>query len=465
MKRTLKVLSLFFTLTLLFSLVAGCTPAQPEPTSPAAEEVEAEQPAAAADEPVTLTYITWAGGDEQKDQEAAFAQYMQLHPNVKIEAQFVPYNEYHEKLNTLMAAGTPPDIYYINEYLAADWGEKGVAIDLEPLFAQRGINMRETYIPNALFESSGKIYGLASGVVNMSLYFNKEMFAEMGVEPPSQDINNPWTWDDFVTAAKALTTDQNGNHPGDANFNPKAIKTYGTKNLTSWLFIMAPLYNNGASIFTEDGMGIALGTPEARQVLAALKDLMYVDMVAPTGAVGQALPGNPQMFKDKQLGMVITGSWEYLSFRNEGIDVGVAPLPKFKDSKTISWASGNQISAKSKNVDAATDLLIWFTSPETNPLQVKTNYPNIKSWYLPENMGKWTSGELYNDDFRKVVPQMMSEGVAIVPENVYIKNFGPIIDEVVTPALDKYWLDEATLDEVLNEITQKTEGMFQGSWK
>lgn len=457
MKRTTKVASVLLALGMLLSLLAACAPSQPTPAG------SSDEPAAA--EPITLTYISWAAGDEQKDQEAAFAQYMKENPNVKIEAQFVPYDEYHEKINTLMAANTPPDIYYINEYLAADWGEKGVAVDLKPYFEARGINMEETYIPNALFKSGGKIYGLASGVVDMSLFYNKEMFKEAGIDTPPLDVANAWSWSDYIAAAKALTTDQDGNHPGDPNFNPKAIKTYGTKNSTSWLFFMALLYSNDASIFTEDGMGIALDTPEAREVLTALKDMMYVEPVAPTGAVAQALPGEAQMFKDKQLGMVITGSWSYQTFRNEGIDVGMAPLPGFKTSKTISWASANQVSAKSKNIDAAVDLLIWFTSPETNPLQVKSNFPNLKSWYQAENMSKWTTGDLYNDNFKKVVPQMMAPEIALIPENVYIKNFGPIIDEVVTPTLDKYWLDEASLDDVLAEIKQKTEGKFQGSTK
>jgi multiple sugar transport system substrate-binding protein len=464
MKRATKVAYWLLTLVMLAALLGACAPSQPT----AAPSTGNTAPDTKAEEQVTLTYISWAGGDEQKDQEAAFAQYMEENPNVKINVQFVPYDEYHEKINTLMAANTPPDIYYINEYLAADWGEKGVAVDLKPLFEARGINMEETYIPNALFKSSGKIYGLASGVVDMNLYYNKEMFQEAGIETPSMDVNNPWTWEQYIDAAKKLTTDKDGNHPGDPNFDPKAIRTYGTKAGTFWLFLMPLLYNNDTSIFTPDGTGLALGTPEAREVLNALKDMMYVDYVAPAGAVAGTLPGEPQMFKDKQLGMVITGSWAYLSFRNEGIDVGVAPLPVFKSgntSKTISWAAANQISAKSKNIDAATDLLIWFTNPETNPLQVKTNFPNIKAWYQAENLPKWTSGELYNEDFKKVVPQMMAEGNALIPENVYIKNFGPLMDEVVTPALDKFWLNEASLDDVLNEITQKTEGKFQGSSK
>ena len=38
------------------------------------------------------------------------------------------------------------------------------------------------------------------------------------------------------------------------------------------------------------------------------------------------------------------------------------------------------------------------------------------------------------------------------------------MDEVYTPTLDKLWLDEATVDEVVAEIIEKSEGMYQGRW-
>ena len=40
---------------------------------------------------------------------------------------------------------------------------------------------------------------------------------------------------------------------------------------------------------------------------------------------------------------------------------------------------------------------------------------SLKTW------DKWTEGEIYNDDFKKVIPLTMTADVALVPENVTVK--------------------------------------------
>ncbi|MFW5983065.1 MAG: ABC transporter substrate-binding protein [bacterium] len=419
----------------------------------------------ASEEPITLSYVSWAAGDEQADQEAAIAAFMEENPNIIIEAEFVPYDDYHSKINTLIAAGSTPDVYYINEYLAVDWGEKGVAADLKPLFEENGIDMDATFLPNAMFKSAeGNVYGVASGVVNQMLFFNKEMFDEAGIAYPPQDPAEAWTWDEYIEVCKKLTTDASGLHPGDSGFNANSTVAYGTKNITFWLYMMPTLYSNDASFFSEDGMSTGLDTPEAKEVLQAFYDMMYVDQVAPTGATAEALPGHAQLFKNKQLATLIEGSWEYLTFANEGIDVGIAPVPGFKESKTIAFAAANQISATTEHPQEAFEFLYYFIHPETNPLQVKSNFPNVSSFYEEENMDKWTQGDVYNEDFKTVVPLTMDPEVALIPESVTIKNFGSLMDEVYSPALDKLWLDEVTVDEVVDEIIKKSEGMYEGRW-
>ncbi len=467
-----RILVFALVIALISVLFAACQKEEPAATdmpdkTEQATEAKTDAPSQGQEsaEPVSLTYLAWAEGSEQADQQTAISGFMAQYPEIKVDAQFVPYDDYHSKINTLIAAGETPDVYYINEYLAVDWGEKGVAVDLKPLFAENGVDMEATFIPAALFKNAaGNIYGLASGVVNQLMYFNKEMFDEAGIAYPPQDPAEAWTWDEFIEASKMLTTDSDGNHPGDAGFNANNTVAFGTKNQTFWLFLLPLLQNNDAGFFAPDGMSTGLDTPQAKEVLQAMYDLMYVDQVAPTGATAEALPGNTQLFKNKQLGTLISGSWEYQSFATEGIDVGLAPIPAFTRSTTVAWASANQISATSEYQEEAFKFLSYFASPETNPLQVKANFPNLISWYEPENMNKWTEGSIYNEDFKKVVPLTMKSDVALVPENVTVKNFGTIMDEVYTPTLDKLWLDEATVDEVVAEIIEKSEGMYEGRW-
>ena len=212
MKNVRKRILVFALVIALVSLLfVGCQEEDPTETANPQQTAEekTEEPAngqeTQATEPVAISYLTWAEGSEQADQETAVTAFMDENPDITVEAQFVPYDDYHSKINTLIAAGETPDVFYINEYLAVDWGEKGVAVDLKPLFAADGVDMDATFIPAALFKNAeGKIYGLASGVVNQMMYFNKAMFDDAGIAYPPQDPAEAWTWDEFVEACKAI---------------------------------------------------------------------------------------------------------------------------------------------------------------------------------------------------------------------------------------------------------------------
>ena len=126
-------------------------------------------------EKIVIEVLNWNGGTEQKRNEEAIAKYEAEHPNIDIDFQVVTDN-YMAKLNTLVAADETPDIYYIAETSAIQWGLNGVALDLAELYAADGIDMKEYFIPSALFGSGDEIYCLSYGVVNIVLYYNKALF-------------------------------------------------------------------------------------------------------------------------------------------------------------------------------------------------------------------------------------------------------------------------------------------------
>ena len=150
----------------------------------------------AEEEKITITITDWNTGLASELQKAACEEYMQLHPNIIIDHQTIPYDEYHPKLNTLIAANECPDIYYVSDQQAIAWGEYGTAADLKALYAADGIDMTEKFLPAAMYGTNDKIYGLAYGVVDMVMYYNKAVYDAAGVEYPSTDALNPITWAD-----------------------------------------------------------------------------------------------------------------------------------------------------------------------------------------------------------------------------------------------------------------------------
>lgn len=421
-------------------------------------------PSAMAEEKIVIEVLNWNGGSEQQRNEQAVAQYEAEHPNIDIDFQVVTDN-YMAKLNTLVAAGETPDIYYIAETSAVQWGLNGVAMDLAPLYAADGIDMKEYFIPSAIYGSGDSVYGLAYGVVNIVLYYNKALFDEHGVEYPSRDPANPMTWEQFVDTCKRLTFDSNGRTPNDEGFDEYSIVTYGTM-INKWFpYIDAALYSNGASFFNEDGTDFAMDSDAGKEVVQALADLYLKDKVAPSVAMADAFPGKVQMFKDNQLAMHIGGSYEYANFADEGIDIGVAVLPSFGLSRTVSWASCNQIAATTEHPEEVFDFFRWWCEAETNPLQIVANFPNTKEFYENEELtAQWLSNEIFNEDFKTVVSSYFLEDYTQVPEPVTIVNAAEMLDEVIMPGLDPVFTGDISVDEGLAAIRTKLEGMYGGKW-
>ena len=84
------------------------------------------------------------------------------------------------------------------------------------------------------------MWGSGCNVATIALYYNKDLLKEAGVEFPTTDADNPWTWTEFVENAKKLTTDGSGKHPGDDGFDTDNVSVYGTMMPTDWV-IFTPL--------------------------------------------------------------------------------------------------------------------------------------------------------------------------------------------------------------------------------
>jgi len=415
-----------------------------------------------AEKNIEIGYMSWNGGAQQVSEEAYFEQYEQEHPGVKINSEFIPWANYYNKLNTLIAANASPDIFFTSEDTLINYAEKGMALDLRPYYEAKGIDMLEVFHPGTMYVDGDKVYSIANGLSCLVMYYNKDLFKEKNVETPSLDAENPWTWDQYLNAARALTQDSNGKTPNDEGFDANSIVTFGTLAPTwnrNWITL---LYSAGGSLATEDGMALNLDNDAARKVLQSIADLMLVHKVAPTAAISASLPGQPQMFKDKQLGMAIGGAWSYINFRNEGIDVGVAPLPMFDKPMSTAWGSAYMLSSQSKNPQEAFDFLSDFIDPNVNPSQLTFMQPNMLDLYTEEKLAQWMmNDDFYNEDFRTTIPKLITK-VAIAGENVKLKDFGPIVDQTISPILDNFWLGTMTLDEAIAECYTKTEGMFRG---
>lgn len=198
------------------SLLAGCgEKAKESQTADNTSAVQTQEQEAADEqngEVIQLKFTSWSAGGEQKAVKQALASFEEQNPGIKVEAEFIDNANYTAKINTLMAAGDAPNVAQLNGYLAPEYGAKGQLLDLKP-YLEGQVDF-EDILPEAIFEYDDKIWGMTFGVECQMVLYNKALFEEAGIDAPSTDAANPWTWEEYVDAAVKLTKDINGKHPG-----------------------------------------------------------------------------------------------------------------------------------------------------------------------------------------------------------------------------------------------------------
>ncbi|MCI9135368.1 MAG: sugar ABC transporter substrate-binding protein [Lachnospiraceae bacterium] len=469
-----KITSMLLALTMAVGLLAGCqksTPETPARDNPAAETKD-QQSVESQGENVTLSFYTWWADAEQAMSNALIESFEKEHPNIHIEATYIAESDYLSKINTLIAANSMPDVYFINEYLVNDWGVSGHSADLNPYLNELGINADEIWVDTALYKSNDALYGINYGATTVVLYYNKEMMAEAGITPPSTDGSKAWTWEEYLDAAIKMTKDVNGKSPSDDGFDYDSCTQFGTTMASTWIYWLPELYASGAAIADDAGENLTITSPEAISAIQNIADLSNVHQCAPTvGMTDSAFSDASAMLMNGQLGMFIGGNFLLGNFEAESFDVGIAQIPTQNGAapSNMVWSSAFSMSAKTQHPKEAAEFLAYMANFDNSvktaresgvPLNTLPNTKNTldesteayKEWEETYHAGMAeTSGGILASASRK-------------GENVTLKNFSILMNVDLIPALDGVWIGEKTAEEALTALEEQLKKDFQGAW-
>ena len=137
----------------------------------------------AAQEPVTLD--VWIFEGEEHLLPALEEAFEAENPNVNVEITLIPEDQYVVKIDTALAAGSPPDIGYLYD---RRWVKAGKILPLDETIAAHEIDLEDLnqgIIGNCTID--GQVYCLGSYTGAVPLLYNKTMFDEAGLDYPSAD--------------------------------------------------------------------------------------------------------------------------------------------------------------------------------------------------------------------------------------------------------------------------------------
>ena len=297
-----------------------------------------------------ITFMMWGAPEEQTVWQAVVDDFQKANPNITVKVEVSDWDSYWTKLNTLIAGGTPPDVFAMDAPLYLDWQSRGALLNLQP-YIDKTPGFLDGFYPQTLsaYKVGNEYYGLPRDFQTVVLFYNKDMFDAAGVKYPTAD----WTYDDLLAAAKTLTKDTNGDGK---------IEQYGlwTDTWDMELFWSEAIWAYGGDIINADHTKTLIADGGARDAWKYI-DSLYKEGVMPTPTTSGEYGGD--LFQSGNAAMTSIGHWAVPGYVGANINFGVAPMPKGpKGAATSVNSAGFVLSKDSKNPDAAFEFVKFALS-------------------------------------------------------------------------------------------------------
>jgi multiple sugar transport system substrate-binding protein len=399
----------------------------------------------------TLTYWASNQGTSLENDKAVLTPELkkfEQQTGVKVNLQVIGWPDLLNKILGATTSGQGPDVLNIGNTWAASLQATGAFMPFDAK-ALTAIGGQEKFVP-ASFATGGAagkpvtsvpLYGLVYG-----LYYNKKMFADAGLKPPT-------TWQELQAAATKLTDPakkqygmvlEGGSYTESVHF----AFIFGRQNGGQ------PFDASGKPTFTSEGM-----VNGVKQYV----DLVGKDKVVnPSNVQYKNGPEAPGDFAKGKAAMLMSQNNADNTLQADGMKSGEygvvaipAPSPLPAGGKDVaSFVAGINLSIfkNSKNKDAALQLVKFLTSPEEQAILDKpfTALPVVKGGTV-----NFTDNKAEAETFATILATK-SEPLPLVPaESAFETNVGNAVNGLLAQAATGKDVTTADIKTALQEAQDK----------
>jgi len=354
------VLILLSALLVVSTVISGCglrdqkTEGKPGDNFDSASSKETSS----ASQKVTITYICdayWPERLQQINQQF----FSKQHPNIEVKMEGYPFDQIFEVIEVKLGAGdTQFDVIAVDVPMVAGYGFRDYLLPLDEYFTKEE---KEKIIPSAVEAGTYNGKFLAPPMMSSSqlLYYNKDILQKAGIQFPSEDVNQRWTWEKISDASMQVM--QKLNPDGKSG-----IWGFTFEQISRPYQILALPNSLGAKGIGDDGVTVdgVLNSSEWIKAMTYYYDLHNTWKVSPKGLK----PGETnELFKSGKMAFFVGGPWNISQFEEvKDLKWGVAPHPYFEGAKpatpTGSWHYG--VNKNSKHPKEAVEWIKYMSIGE-----------------------------------------------------------------------------------------------------
>ncbi len=379
----------------------------------------------------TIVFSGWGDQTEQKIYRDSIVRFNKIYPEVKVDYQPIPA-DFQTKIKAMVAGGTAPDVFYVDDQLMTALGMTGQLLPLDDYMKAANVS-RKDFIVELLkiFTYKGKTYGLPKDWGTLGLVYLPETLEAAGVPEP----NDNWNWDDLFNAAKKIASN---------------TKFAGFVQNADWARFAPWAFEAGGSYTNSDYTKATLDTPEIKKAASYILNMKKAGALVTSSDVGASWAG--EAIGKKVVAMTYEGGWMVNFMRQNYPDV------KWKAAKVVKGLNGKRsdviftnaigIISSTKYPKASAAFTIFVTSRENQAEIVKTGFAYSTH---PDQI------DLVQDPNDKQI----AAGGLVGRVAYWGPNTGKINDQV-SKALERIYLGAQTVDESFAEANKKVNEILSG---
>jgi multiple sugar transport system substrate-binding protein len=283
----------------------------------------------------TVSLATWSSNPTeqagQKKLVAAFEAKYGLHVDFQ-----VVNGDYSTVMKARFAAGTAPDVFYVNSDTFQDFASSGALMNLDFLQKVKSFGYNQYYKGlQTGYVYHKHVYGLVKDYSTLGLWYNKSMFSAAHISKP------PTTWAQLKADACKLTN--------------KASKVYGISLSTTpdrWAAFLQQAgggSNGGGGLLNKQQTKAYLSGPAAINTVKFYAGLVQQGCAVYPSKIGAGWNG--QAFGQANVAMAIEGNWLTSAMQQTypTVSWGIAPLPKDKKGGNLAFTAAYGVYARTSN--------------------------------------------------------------------------------------------------------------------
>ncbi|MFD6751301.1 extracellular solute-binding protein, partial [Streptomyces anthocyanicus] len=258
--------------------------------------------------------------------------YESAHPGTKVEVSVYPWTDVDRKVKEMVAAGHAPDMAQIGAY--ADYAAKGQLYRADDLVS---IPVQANFVSQ--LADAGQIdqtqYGLPFASSTRLLFFNKTLFSEAGITPPT-------TWSELAADARALKA-KGVKFPYALPLGPEEAQA----ETMQWLL------SGGGTGYTDDVGTYSIDSVQNVHTFSWIKEeLVAKGLTGPVAPAKLNRAAAFSAFTRGDVGMLVGHPTLMQQAASKGVKFGMVPMPGIDGRAKATMGVADWMMAFKKNGNA-----------------------------------------------------------------------------------------------------------------